>query len=174
MDDLITIGKILKPFGVHGEVRIQSLTDVPGRLEKLKEVILVTHDGNRMVTRVAHVRVDGRSYVVKFAAFETPEETKTFRGAWLKIPKDKVPPLPTGQHYQFELIGLSVQDETGQILGTLEEVLEFPSQHVFVVRQDDRELLIPAIQKVVLEVDVDRKVMMVASLDEWMTRDDAV
>ncbi|MCZ6799804.1 MAG: ribosome maturation factor RimM [Nitrospirae bacterium] len=171
MDDLITIGKIGRPFGVQGEVRVQSLTDVPGRLENLDQVTLVTGSGQSVVTSVRQVREDGKGFLFKFSAFHTPEEAKSFSGAWVKIPPTPVPPLPPGEFYQFELIGLSVEDVSGKSLGILEEVMDIPSHHVFVVRSPDEEWLIPATRKIVLEVDVLNKRMIVAALDEWMPED---
>lgn len=173
-DELITVGKILKPFGVGGEVRVQSLTDVPGRLEGLDDVILETHSGELISTKVSHVRVDKRSYLLKFSAFSTPEEARRFQHAWLKIPKQQMPPLPPGEHYQFELIGLTVEDKAGHRLGTLEEVLELPAQHVFVVRNGSEEMWIPATQKMVIKVDLKDGVMVVESRYGLVTEHDAL
>jgi 16S rRNA processing protein RimM len=171
MDDLITIGKIGRPFGVQGEVRVQSLTDVPGRMENLDQVTLVTDSGQSVVTSVRQVREDGKGFLFKFSAFQTPEEAKSFSGAWVKIPPAPVPPLPPGEFYQFELIGLSVEDVAGKPLGILEEVLDLPSHPVLVVRSCKEEWLIPATRQVVMDVDVKNKRMIVAARNEWNPED---
>ena len=169
--ELITVGRIVKPFGVRGQVRVESLTDVPGRLEHLQDVILVLPTGRQIETTVTDVQVDGRSHLLKFAAFSTPEEAKAFRGAWLTIPKGPVPPAPEGHWYQFELIGLTVKDQTGAILGVVADVLEFPGQHMFVVRGEEKEILIPASRKWVTGIDIDGSVMTVFPPDEWIDDD---
>ncbi|NKB82526.1 MAG: 16S rRNA processing protein RimM [Nitrospirales bacterium] len=163
--EFITVGKVLKPFGVKGQLRVQSLTDVPGRLEELAQVTLELRTGEHVETGVTSVGLNGRSYLMGFSVCSTPEEAGRFRGAWLKIPQQAVPPLPGACYYQFQLIGLTVQEETGKVLGVLEEVLTLPGQHLFVVRGPSGEVLIPATQNMVRSVDLLEHVMTVSSLD---------
>lgn len=172
--ELITIGRIVKPFGVKGEVHVQSLTDVPGRFEELGEVTLVLSSGHRVVTTVTKVRGDGQFYRVSFASCTTPEEAASFRGALVKIPEGQAPLLPAGQHYQYELIGLTVQDEAGRSLGVLEEVLEMPEQQLFVVRRGNREILIPAVRAMITKIDIENHVMIVSPVEGLLGDHDAV
>jgi len=171
--DFVTVGKIVKPFGVQGQVRVLPLTDVPGRFENLHEVRLETVSGETLLTEIVDVQCEGRSYLVRFAAFSSPEEVGTFRGAWLKIPRSEVPPAPVGHYYQFELIGLTVKEESGNVLGVLEEVIETPGQHLFVIRGQGREFLLPASKRWITKVDIPGQEMTVISKEEW-SGDDAM
>ncbi|MCY4612363.1 MAG: ribosome maturation factor RimM [Nitrospira sp.] len=173
MENMVTVGKLVKPFGVRGQARVLSLTDVPNRFETLKEVTLELPTGATLVTTVTDVHADNRSYLVRFGAFSTPEEVGDYRGAWLKIPQADVPPAPEGHHYQFELIGLTVKDESGNVFGTLEEVVAVPHQHLFVVRGTHKEYLLPALRKWISSIDVAQGVMIVTPSAEWVG-DDAV
>lgn len=167
--DLVAIGQIVKAFGLKGDVRVRSLSDVPGRFEGLKQVTLVAPTGQIVTTAVTRVRADGAGYVVGFEAFATPEAAAAFRGGLIKIPRDESPPLPPGQYYEFDLVGMTVADEHGRELGTLDEILETGAHHVFIVRQDGRERLIPARRDVIASVDVEHRRMTVRSeglLDE--------
>ncbi len=159
--ELITIGRIERPFGVKGEVRVRSLSDVPGRFEGLSQVMLVSTSGQCLETAVRGVRKVENAYLLGLDAFSTPEEAVRFRGALLKIPKEDVPPLPPGEYYEFELMGLTVMDESGGVLGTIEDIVEIPSHHVFVIRGEDGEHLVPAIKDVVRSVDVDAGIVTV-------------
>lgn len=163
--DMVAIGQIVKPFGVRGEVRVRSLSDVPGRFEGLREVTLVSPVGQELATVVQGVRGDGASYVVRFAAFATPEDAAVFRGGLIKIPRGQSPALPSGQYYECDLVGLTVMTEGGRVLGTLEELLEAGSNHVFVVRGDGREVLIPALRSVVASVDMTARIMIVRAVE---------
>ncbi len=173
MEHMVTVGKLVKPFGVRGQARVLSLTDVPNRFENLKEVALESPSGHTLVTTVTDVHADGRSYLLRFGALSTPEEVGDYRGAWLKIPRTEVPPAPEGHHYQFELIGLTVQDDSGNLLGILEEVVALPHQHLFVVRGANKEYLLPALRQWISSVDLTGGVMTVTPSTEWMG-DDAV
>ena len=166
--ELIAIGQIVKPFGIRGEVRVRSLSDVPGRFEGLKQATLVGPGGRTVTTAVSRVRPDRGMYVVGFEAFSTTEEAAAFSGGLIKIPRDQTPPLPPGQYYEFDLVGMTVVDEAGGKLGTLEEVLDAGANHVFVVRQDGQERLIPATREVVASVDVERHTLTVRRLGQWL------
>jgi 16S rRNA processing protein RimM len=99
--------------------------------------------------------------IMGFEAFTSPEQVAEFRGAFIQVPRGDSPALPTDQYYQCDLIGMVVQDEAGRVLGRLEEVLAMSDNQAFVVRQDGKEMLIPAAKQVVLAVDVAGRVMTV-------------
>jgi 16S rRNA processing protein RimM len=165
MPDLVAIGQIVKSFGVKGDVRVKSLSDVPGRFEGLRQVTIEMPSGKTIETVVSHVRKDLDSYVIGLEALSTPEEAALFRGSLLKIPEDQVPALPDGQYYEFQLIGMAVNDEQGQPLGTLEDIIETGSHPVFVVRGSGREWLVPGRQAVIASMDVVQRTMMVRRAD---------
>ena len=174
MSELITIGKIEKPFGVKGEVRVQSLSDVPGRFEGLTRVTLVTVSGQCVDVTVRSVRKIKDGYLLSFEGVNTPEEAVQFRGSVIKSPKELAPALPPGQYYEFQLIGLIVSNEAGLVLGTLEEILETPGNHVFVIRGTSGEHLLPAIKEVVRSVDLDAGSMTVRWAADMRETADAV
>ncbi|MDH3503605.1 MAG: ribosome maturation factor RimM [Nitrospirota bacterium] len=164
---MVTIGRILKPFGVRGEVRIESLSDVPGRFEGLQTVTLVLQDGGTLETLVTSVRQINQGVILGLSAFSTPETAALYRGAWIKIPVNHNLPRDNDTFYQFELIGLRVEDAEGKPIGTLEEVLEYPQHHVFVIRNEDREILVPASRRTIAMVDVPHKILRLASREWW-------
>ena len=141
--DLVTIGKIERPFGVRGEVKVHSLSDVPNRLQQVREVTLVSPSGQVVTTNVTHARPGGRSCIMGFEAFSTPEEAAQFRGGVLQIPRSSSPQLGEHEYYEYELIGMTVRDEEGTVLGILEEIWQLPGNPVFVVRHAGREFVIP-------------------------------
>ncbi len=164
--ELVAIGVIEKSFGVRGELRVRSLSDVPGRFEGLTRVTLEAPSGTVKDATIRSVRAMNGSYVLGMDVCSTPEDAAMFRGWTLKIPQGSAPPLPQGQYYEYELIGLAVQDETGRSVGTVEEIIKTPGHHVFVVRGEDGEVLIPAVKDAVAAVDVPNKTMTVRWTDE--------
>lgn len=172
--ELIAIGKIEKPFGVRGEVRVRSLSDVPGRFEKLTRVSVVTASGQCLEATVRSARKIKDGYLLSFEGINSPEEAAQFRGSLIKIPQDLVPALPPGQYYEYQLIGLTVSNEAGLTLGTLEEILETPGNHVFVIRGERGEHLLPATKEVVRSVDLDASSMTVRWAVDVVEAADAV
>ncbi len=160
--DLVTIGKIERPFGVRGEVYVRSLSDVPGRFEGLAEVTVTREEVPRDRLRVDRCRPTKGGYILHFEGISSPEEAARFRGALINIGPDQAQaPTVPGQFYEFQLIGMAVQDESGERLGCLEDIIETPGHHVFVVRGEGVEHLVPATKDVVRHVDVAARTMTV-------------
>ena len=162
--ETVTVGQIVRPFGVRGQVKVRPLSDVPGRFESLTDVHLVAKDGRTLDTSVTHVRRAGTELIVGFAGLTTPEAAKVWSGGLVQAARGTAPALPTGQYYECDLMGLDVYSDQGQALGVLEEIWELPGNHVFVVRQGSKETLIPAAKEWVAAVDLDRRVMTVRIL----------
>jgi len=168
-DSFVTIGRVLKPFGIKGEVKVESMSDVPGRFEGLQTVYLTLPHGTEAPREatVTQVREVNSGYIVKFSAFSTPEEAALFRGAWIRIHTNYDLPREPDTFYQFELIGLRVEDPDGQHMGNVEEILEYPQHHVLVVRNKEAEFLIPANRRTIEKVDLDNQCLHVASKEWW-------
>ncbi len=167
--DTVTVGQIERTFGVKGEVKVRSLTDVPGRLEALTHVTLAGKHGVTMETTVTQLRRAGASTILALAALTNPDEAALWRGALLQAARGTLPSLPAGQYYECDLVGLAVETDQGRPLGVLEQIWESPGNHIFVVRQGAKEILIPAAREVVAGVDLERRVMtvrMIEGLDE--------
>jgi 16S rRNA processing protein RimM len=171
--ELVAIGVVEKPFGVRGELRVRSLSDVPGRFEGLTRVTLESPSGAVRQAAIRSVRAMHGSYVLGLDACSTPEDAAMFRGWTVKIPLGSAPPLPQGQYYEYELIGLLVKDEAGRAVGVLEDILATPGNHVFVVRGERGETLIPATKDAVARVDVANKTMTVRRTDEVVVKEPA-
>ncbi|MGE0473510.1 MAG: ribosome maturation factor RimM, partial [Nitrospirales bacterium] len=151
---MVTIGKILKPFGIRGQVRVESLSDVPDRFEDLKSVTLICANGDRIDTNVQSVRQIGEGYILGFSAFNTPETASGYRGALIQIPEQPDLPREPDTYYQFELIGLQVEDQEGQHRGTVEDILDFPHQQVLVIQHEGQEWLLPARKEMIESIDI--------------------
>ncbi len=96
----------------------------------------------------------------------TPEEAGQFRNQWVYVRAADVPSLPEGQIYQYELFGFNVVDEEGTSLGELAEIIETGANDVYVIRDSTgRELLLPAIPSVILDLDPARRLMRVHLLE---------
>ena len=163
--DTVTVGQIVRPFGVKGEVKVRSLSDVPGRFEALTHVSLVAKSGRTVETSVTHVRRAGAEFIVGLAGVTTPEDAGLWRGGFIQAPRGEVPALPEGQFYTCDLLGLAVHTDKGESIGLVEEIWDLPGNHMLVVRQGTKETLIPAAKELVAEVDLTRRIMTVHMID---------
>jgi 16S rRNA processing protein RimM len=172
--DRVTIGKIERPFGVKGEVKVRSLSDVPGRFDHLEKVSVVVSDGRAIDATVTHVRSAGPTFIMGLEGIASPEEAGAFRGGLIQVPRTITPDSPEHTYYVCDLIGMTVESDAGEEIGIIESIWDVPGSHVLVVRKGTQEVLIPAAKDLITKVDVARRRMTVRAIDGLIEYHDAL
>jgi len=165
---LITIGKVVKPFGVKGEMKIEPMTDFPERFTGLTRVYLVSPAGKEVACEVKSARYAGGAPFLLFSGYDSPEKAKAVNGWFIKVPEEEAVRLPEGTYYWFELIGMEVISEDGEKLGTIVDVFATGSNDVYVMKQGRKETYIPATAEVVRQIDRVAKRMVIRLIDGLM------
>lgn len=148
--EYLVIGFLRRPFGVSGEILMDLHTDFPERFRTGRKIYV--GDEHKPMT-LASVRPHGENMLVRLRGVNTPEMAGQYRNTWIFIKTKDAPPLPEGQYYQYQLLGLKVVDEADHPLGTLTEILETGANDVYVVTDEaGKETLLPAIPSVILDV----------------------
>ena len=160
-EDFVFIGRITKPQGNRGEVRVTPLTDYPQRFDSLSRVYLIDKRGARWEVQIEQVRHMGHMVILKLSGCQTIGEAQGLVGAHIAIPEGDTVSLPADVYFQHQLIQLKVYTDEGEFLGALEEIIPAPGNDVYVVRNGDAEILLPAIKRVIREVDLTGGRMMV-------------
>ncbi len=161
--DLITIGRVIKPHGVDGTLKIIPLTDFPQHFKFLEELYIVKEDVIK--TSLEHVRFHQRHILIKVKDCSNRTCAQAWIGAEVAIDSKDLWPLKTDEYYHFQVVGLRVVTQEGEYLGQIKEILSAKSNEVFVVHKDNREYLLPAIKEVIKKVDLERRVMTVHLLE---------
>ena len=156
--DFIVIGKITKPHGVHGELRVIPYTDSPERFEWL-ETVYVGDLPEPVV--VESVRFHQQLVLIRLEGFTTREAGQRLRNALLQVSEADAIPLDEGEYFLYQLEGLTVVTDTGETLGKLTRVIETGANNVFEVQGDGGEYLLPDIAEVVLDIDFENGRMLV-------------
>ncbi len=165
---LISIGRVLKPWGVRGEVKVETLTDFPERFKDLRRIYLESPSGKKISAEISAARyVDGAPFLL-IAGYDTPEKSRTLNGWYIRIPQEEAVPLPEGSYYWFELIGMEVVSEGGEKLGTITDILQTGSNDVYVIKRGRKEIYIPATREVVRQVDKASNRMVIHLMDGLM------
>lgn len=150
----LAIGQVLRPHGVAGDLRIKILTDFPERLKQHQFVYLAPKSSPAETRRytVEKVRFHHDAMLLRLAECQDRDAASELRGMLVQIPVEAASPLDTGVYYTFQVVGLVAVTDTGITLGKVTEVLETGANDVYVVRGSYGELLLPAIQDVILEL----------------------
>jgi 16S rRNA processing protein RimM len=145
------MGRIVAPYGVRGWVKIQPATEEVDGLLDYPEWWL-GKPGEWQQQNWLEGRAHGATLVARLAGCEDRDQAFALRGKQIAVPRSALPSPETGQYYWCDLIGLSVENLSGEKLGQVEDVFATGANDVLVVR-GDRERLIPFIDPVVIEVD---------------------
>lgn len=147
----LSVGLLRRPHGLRGELLMEVLTDFPQRLRVGTRLFV---GSEHAPVTIASIRSHNDGLLIRFRGVENPESAGKYRGKTVFVRAEDRPPLPEGEFYHHEVIGLRVVNEVGEELGTLAEILITGANEVYVVkRPDGRELLLPAIEDVVLKID---------------------
>jgi 16S rRNA processing protein RimM len=159
----LVVGFLRRAHGVRGEIIMDLHTDFPERLQRGRK--LFVGEEHKPMT-LSGSRPHAKGMLVKFLGIETPEDAGQLRNQWVYVRATDVPSLPEGKIYQHELFGFKVVAENEKLLGELVEIIETGANNVYVVRDETgKEILLPAIPEVVLELDTERRLMRVHLLE---------
>lgn len=163
-EKMISIGKIVAPHGVRGDVRVIPLTDFPERFQILKKV----YTDNGILLDVEYAKQHKQFILLKLRGYNSINDVEKLRNRILQVERKDAFPLPKGHYYQFDIIGLAVQTVDGEHLGIVTDILETGSNDVYVTEKEGvKPLLIPALKDVVKTIDLKAGIMVVKLQEEW-------
>ena len=154
---LVVVGRVLAPRGLQGEVHVETISDSPGRF--CSGGMLYLNSQPRKIQWSSSLP-SGR-VVLKLEDINSRTDAESIRGHLLMVPEDMVPSLADGNYYHYQIIDIQVYSQQREYLGQITQIISTGSNDVYVVSLDGRELLIPALDEVIKEVDVVRAVMTV-------------
>ncbi|SEF72501.1 16S rRNA processing protein RimM [Thalassococcus halodurans] len=135
MSDMICVGVIGGAFGVNGEVRIKSYTADPEAIEDYAP--LQTEDGSKTFD-IQITRGVKQGFAARLSDVRTKEEADALKGVRLFAPRDRLPNLPDDEYYHADLIGLSVYDTGGQLIGKVRNVLNHGASDILEIAIDGK------------------------------------
>ncbi len=156
----LIVGRVLGGRGLSGEIKVEIMTDFPDRFHSLSRVYLGEEARPYTVEKV-RLRQDNRQVFLKLKGCSDRDAAQKLRGQLVQIPIEEAMPLGEDQYYIYQILGLIACTTEGERLGVVREVLFTGSNEVYVVQDGEREILIPALEDVVLEVDLEKKQLVV-------------
>lgn len=146
------MGVVRGPHGVRGEVRVEPLTDVPAKRFRAGVKLLCAGVGE---LTIASVRGTERDPIVRFAGYDERGAVEPLRGKELAIPRAEARRAAGSGYLWGDVVGLRVSTPEGRDLGVVSEVIRAGETDVLVARGEAGETMLPAIESVIREVDVD-------------------
>ena len=157
----IKIGKIVNTVGLKGEVKVYNYSDSIEIYETIESIYVEDR-----LTVIENVRAQKNMVILKLEGADDRNAAEALRGKELYITEDDLPELPEGQYYVRDLIGMSVTEEDGNMLGHVTDVLQNTAQDIFEVESENgKKLLIPKVDQFVFDIDAEKREITVRLIE---------
>ena len=157
----LEIGQIVNTFGIKGMVKVKPFTDDIRRFDELKTVY-VEKNNNQTEYEIEEVKYHKGMVLIKFKGIDKVEQAEMLRNSYLTVSSDSVEKLEEGRYYIVDLLGLEVYTDEQALLGTLEDIFNTGSNDIYVVKdKQGKQILLPAIQDVIKQIDIENKKIIV-------------
>lgn len=161
MDDFISIGQIINIHGVKGEIKVYPLTDNIKRFRKLEKIYV---DGKQI--NVVWCKLQPSTVIMKLENIDSVEEALKYKNKYITVERKDAVKLPEGRYFVTDIIGCMVYDTSNTPIGKINEIIFTGSNDVYWIK-GDKEVLIPAIKDVVVNIDVQNKKVIIKPLEVW-------
>jgi 16S rRNA processing protein RimM len=155
----IPIARVVAPWGIHGEVKAEPLTDFSDRFAYGETIYL-----QGLPLTIESSRFRDSLVILKIATIDSRNKAEEIRGLFLEIPSSQLHSLQEGEYYRFQLLNLNVLSTEGKILGHISDIIPTGSNDVYEISSDTGVFLIPATDEVVKSIDIDKGCMVIELL----------
>lgn len=165
MKDLLVVGQIINTHGLRGEMKVMPLTDDMRRFSDLEYVLL-----NKKEVKVEGVKYFKDKVILKLEGINSIEEAEKLKRTYLEIDRDHAVELEEDEYFIVDLIGCKVVDTEGFEYGKIRDIIQTPSNDVYWV-QGNKEVLVPVLKDIVLDINMDEKLITIKPSGEWQYED---
>lgn len=165
MSELFKIGQIINTHGIKGEVKVYPLTDDIQKFKKYKSVLVGGKEKNILGVKFQKDRV-----ILKLEGVDDMNTAETYKQKYIEVKREEEEPLPEDTYYVSNLKECFVYDTDDKNLGKVYDVISTKNNDVYWIREP-KELLIPVLRDIVLEVDIENKKILIRPVGEWQDED---
>ena len=161
MQEFLEIGQIVNTFGIKGMVKVKPFTDDITRFDRLDKVYVESNKIKKQY-EIEELKYHKDMVLIKFKGIDKVEDAELLRNCYLKVDRKDEPELEEGTYYIVDLLGLDVYSDEGNLLGKLDDIYNYGSSDIYVVKDElGKQLLLPAISDVIKEINLEQKKIVV-------------
>jgi 16S rRNA processing protein RimM len=172
--DLLPIGRVVKPHGVKGKIKVDYFGEDLNHFPLYREVFIKDHVGQLQAYDILEVVPQPPRLILRLKGIERIEEVEPLVGREIFIEKRSLPDLKEGEHYWFEILGMVVETEKGKRIGRVREIFPTGANDVYVVEGKRREIFLPATEEVIQSIDIKKGRMKVIRMEGLWEEEDEV
>jgi 16S rRNA processing protein RimM len=172
--DLFPIGRVVKPHGVKGKIKVKYFGEDLSRFLLYREVFIEDNRGGLQAYEITEATPQPPRLILQLKGIETVEKVEPLIGKEILINKDALPKLDEGEYYWFEILGMLVETEAGKRIGRVKEILPTRANDVYVIEGRRGEIFLPATDEVIQRVDTKEGVIKVVRMKGLWEDEDEV
>lgn len=161
MNEYFKVGQIVNTHGIKGEVKVIPLTEDPNNFKRYGKVLV-----GEVWKNIQGVKFQKDRVILKLEGIDTMNDAETYKQKYLKVLRADEPTLEEDEYYLVDIIGSTVYDTEGKDLGKIAEVIQTRNNDVYWIKKP-KELLIPVIDDIVEEINVDENKVIIRPVGEW-------
>lgn len=150
---MAVVGRVARAHGLRGQVIVNLDTDFPEERFQPGAALFVNRGGVVETLTVTSVRFHGERPVIGLTGIDDANAANTLVGAELRVPIDRLTPLPAGTFYRHELVGCRVETSTGRSIGVVNEVEGTMGESRLVIDTPSGEMLVPLAEEICTTID---------------------
>jgi 16S rRNA processing protein RimM len=160
-DDMVTVGRVVRPHGIRGQVVVAPETDFASERFRAGAILNVLRDGRIDALNVTTGREHDGRWIVGFVQVTSIEAAETLRGSELRIPAADVRAPGPGAYYVHDLVGCRVVTQAGDLVGTVGHVQLDAGTALLEVRSEKGEILVPLAEDICRRIDIAGKTIVI-------------
>jgi 16S rRNA processing protein RimM len=171
--NLIVIGRVSRPHGIKGEIRIEYFNpENPHFFSQYRMIYLQKEGEDPIPYRIIRARPHKKFILAELEGVQKRDDAEREKGKWVLVDPEELPALGVDEYYWYEILGIQVFTEQGAYIGEVKEIFPTGSNDVYVVKKGEKEFLIPAIKDVIIEIERDSRKMIIRPLEGLFEEND--
>jgi 16S rRNA processing protein RimM len=163
--NLFPIGRVVKPHGIKGKMKVEYFGEDLRRFVSYREIFIEDEKGRPESYEILEASPHPPRLILRLKGIEKIEQAQPLIGKTILVEKEAFPGLEEGEYYWADLLGIKVETREGKRIGKVREIFSTGAHDVYVVEGKRGEISLPAIGEVILDIDLAKRVMKVARIE---------
>jgi 16S rRNA processing protein RimM len=172
--DLLPIGKVVKPHGIRGKIKVYYFGGDPSLFPHYREIFIKNQAGLLQSYEVLEAVPQPPRLILQLKGIEGREAVEPLMGKEILIEKRALPDLEEGEYYWFDIMGMVVETERGKKIGRVKEIFSTKAYDIYVVEGKKKEIFLPATEEVIQSIDIKKGRMQVVRMKGLWEEEDEV
>jgi len=164
-DLLVCIGRVIKPVGLKGVLKVQNYSDVESRFESLDEIYIGPNSDLAIPYGIRSVHASAKTISLELNHLDTIEAVERFRGQFCYVPRASREDLDQDEFYADDLIGLEVYSLAGALIGKVNDIMSTAANDVMAIQNNGNEILLPMVGEIIQDIDLDEGVVIINPIE---------